>query len=175
MRWGLVPSWSKQEKYGYKMINARAETIAEKPSFRRSLQNRRCLVPATGYYEWRELPESRPTKKAKAPMYFTLHGDRPFAFAGLWDVWKRFDGKEIVTFTIITCEPNELVRPIHDRMPVILRPEDESRWLDLATVAPAELTPLLNPYPSELMKVYEVSKLVNSPKHDTAACIERVA
>jgi putative SOS response-associated peptidase YedK len=175
MRWGLVPSWSKQEKYGYKMINARAETVAEKPSFKRSLMSKRCLVPASGYFEWRELPESRPTKKVKVPMYFSLRGGEPFAFAGLWDVWRRFDDKVIVSFTIITCAANEMAAPIHDRMPVMLHPEDEVRWLDPTIQDASLLTPLLRPYPSEEMDVHEVSKLVNSPRNDSPDCIRPVA
>ncbi len=175
MRWGLVPHWAKDETIGNRMINARAETVGEKPSFKQPLKSRRCLVPATGYYEWKELPESRPGRKVKAPMYFTLKGGEPFSFAGLWDRWQRFDGKELVTFTIITCEPNEISKPIHNRMPVLLRQEDEETWLDDSNQDIESLVNLLGPYPSDDMDVYEVSKFVNSPKNDTPKCIEWVA
>lgn len=174
MRWGLVPSWAKDEKFASRTINARAETVAEKASFRKPFKSQRCLVPATGYYEWRVLPESTPLKKAKAPMFFRVRGGEPFSFAGLWDVWKRFDGKEIVSFTIITTSPNELSRPIHDRMPVILRKEDEVTWLDPANNDPDELHKLLKPFDSDAMDVYEVSRKVNSPRNNDPSLIKRV-
>ena len=174
MRWGLVPSWAKDEKMAARMINARAETVAQKPSFKRSLRTRRCLVPATGYFEWKELLESRPTRKVKAPMYFAVRGGEPFSFAGLWDHWRRFDGKEVESFAIITTEPNELSRPIHDRMPVILRPEDEAKWLDQENDDIAGLVALLRPYRSDEMAVYEVSAFVNSPRNDSPQCIAPV-
>ena len=172
MRWGLVPSWAKDEQMGNRMINARAETVSEKPSFKRSLKTKRCLIPASGYYEWKELPESRPTKKVKVPMYFRLKNDKPFAFAGLWDKWGRFDGKEVISYTIITTEPNSISEPIHNRMPVILREEDEALWLDHTITDTEKLLSMLKPYPSDEMEVYEVSKLVNSPRNDLPDCIK---
>lgn len=172
MRWGLVPSWAKDETIGNKMINARAETVREKPSFRTSFKKRRCLVPATGYYEWKELQSSLPSKKIKLPMYFTIRDGEPFSFAGLWDSWERFDGKRIVSFTIITTEPNSFAADIHNRMPVILRRQDEELWLGGDE---EEVAGLLCPYPDTDLSVYEVSKLVNSPGNESPECIARVA
>ncbi len=173
MRWGLVPSWSKDESRAARMINARSETVAEKPSFRKPFRTRRCLVPASGYYEWKVLPESRPGKPVKQPMYFRVGDGEPFAFAGLWDHWKRFDGKEVASFTILTTEPNDLSEPIHDRMPVILQEKDESTWLD-PTTDPDRLLELLQPYPSIEMDTYPVSKKVNSSRNDDPTLIERI-
>lgn len=172
MRWGLVPSWSKDETIGNRLINARAETVREKPSFRTAFKRRRCLVPATGYFEWKELPESLPTKKIKVPMYFTVRGGEPFSFAGLWDSWERFDGKRILSFTIITTEPNALAAVIHNRMPVILRRQDESVWLNGNE---DELSGLMQSYPDDDLSAYAVSKSVNSPRNDSPECIARVA
>ena len=172
MRWGLVPSWSKDETIGNRLINARAETVREKPSFRTAFKRRRCLVPATGYFEWKELPESLPTKKIKVPMYFTVRGGEPFSFAGLWDSWERFDGKRILSFTIITTEPNALAAVIHNRMPVILRRQDESVWLNGNE---DELSGLMQSYPDDDLSAYAVSKSVNSPQNDSPECIARVA
>ena len=125
LRWGLIPTWAKEEAIGSKMINARAETLAEKPSFKRLLRSRRCLVIADGFYEWQAQGG-----KGKIPMYITLKDQQPFAFAGLWDLWKRPDGEELRTCTIVTTEPNELVASIHNRMPVILGPHARDLWLD---------------------------------------------
>lgn len=172
MRWGLVPSWSKDETIGSRLINARGETVREKPSFRASFKRRRCLVPATGYYEWKELLESRPTKKVKVPMYFTIRGGESFSFAGLWDSWERFDGKKLATFTIITTEPSPLAAQVHNRMPVILERNAEQLWLEGDDLAAAEL---IQTYPNDDLGVYEVSKLVNSPRNDSEVCIEKVA
>lgn len=172
MRWGLVPSWSKDETIGNRLINARAETVREKPSFRASFKRRRCLVPATGYFEWKELPGSLPTKKLKAPMYFTIREGEPFSFAGLWDTWERFDGKKLATFTIITTEPNALAAQVHNRMPVILPRSGESTWLEGDDESAASL---LRSYPETDLSVYEVSKMVNSPRNDSPECIARVA
>lgn len=174
MRWGLVPAWAKDEKMAARMINARSETVAEKPSFRKPFKSQRCLVPATGYYEWKELPESRPTKKVKVPMYFTINDGELFSFAGLWDRWQRFDGKEVISFTIITTEPNDLSAPIHNRMPVILNQEDEESWLDPTNEDTEQLTAMLRPYDSDKMSVYPVSKFVNSPRNDSPKCIEKL-
>ncbi|HVP07068.1 MAG TPA: SOS response-associated peptidase [Candidatus Acidoferrum sp.] len=170
MRWGLVPSWAKDESVGYRMINARAETVAEKPSFRKALESRRCLVPADGFFEWRkELGGS-----VKTPVRFVLKDRSLFAFAGLWERWKQPDGKDLLTYTIITTGANELVRPIHDRMPVILGRSDEGRWLDVSTGKGKGPVDLLAPFPASEMEVYEVSTAVNSPRNDVPACIEPV-
>jgi putative SOS response-associated peptidase YedK len=170
MRWGLVPYWAREESIGYRMINARAETLAEKPSFKKSLQSRRCLVLADGFYEWRkQLPGKR-----KTPMRFVLRNRRPFGFAGLWDSWRQPDGEPLRTFTIITTSANEIVRPVHDRMPVILRPEDEDLWLNGESEGSEVLTNLLRPFAAELLEAYEVSWEVSSPSNDSPACIEPV-
>lgn len=166
MQWGLVPSWAKEAAIGNKMINARAETLTEKPSFRKSFERQRCLVPADGFYEWRKLGQ-----RTKVPVRITLRSREPFAFAGLWDTWKKPDSGELQSFTIVTTEPNELMRPIHNRMPVILRREDEEMWLDPDLRDTARLLPALTPYPPGEMDAYDVSALVNSPKNDVPECI----
>lgn len=194
LRWGLVPSWAKDPSIGQKLINARAEGIAEKPSFRKAFEKRRCLIPADGFYEWMEVeegepeqghaqkglfgeeepepPRSKKPKTIKQPFHIGLQGFRPFAFAGLWEVWRQDPESEpLVSCTIITTTPNELVRPLHDRMPVILPPESFDAWLDHD--APLEMVQaLLQPYPSEEMACYAVSTLVNSPRNEGAECIE---
>lgn len=165
MRWGLVPSWANDPAIGNRMINARAETITEKPSFKRLIERRRCLVLADGFYEWRK------EGKGKRPMRFVLKDREPFAFAGLWDIWRNPDGAELSTFTIITTAVNELMRPVHDRMPAILAREAEDPWLDAASGATTAVLSSLKPYPSELMEAYDVTTLVNSPKNDRPECI----
>ncbi len=171
MRWGLVPSWAKDKSVGYRMINARAETVAEKPSFRKALESRRCLVPADGFFEWRKEQGGR----VKTPVRFVLKDRSLFAFAGLWERWKQPDGKDLLTYTIITTEANELVRPVHDRMPVILGRDDEGRWLEKPTGKGKPPVELLAPFPADMMEVYEVSTAVNSPKNDIPACIQPVS
>ena len=168
MRWGLVPTWAKDTSIGYKMINARAETVAEKPSFKRPLQRRRCLVLADGFYEWCKVPG----KKTKLPLRFVLKSHEPFAFAGLWDTWVKPEGDELHPFTLITTQANELIQPVHNRMPVILPQENEDVWLDPDNRDLPKLTALLKPYPTEEMEAYPVSTLVNSPKNDVPECIE---
>ncbi len=167
-QWGLVPSWAKDPSIGNRMINARAETLAEKASFKRLLPARRCLVLADGFYEWAKL------KRGKAPMRFTLKGGEPFAFAGLWDRWKKPNGDELRTFTIITTQANELLQPIHDRMPVILRRDAEEDWLDLGLKDTLELTTKLGSYPADRMESTYVSSMVNSPRNDLMQCIQGV-
>jgi putative SOS response-associated peptidase YedK len=167
MRWGLVPSWAKEMAIGYKMINARAETLKQKPSFRKSFERRRCLVLADGFYEWRKANGGR----SKTPLRFVLKNRKPFALAGLWDTWQKPDGEVLQSFTIITTESNDLIRPVHDRMAVILRREDEDIWLDSNLRDVDKLTSLLTPYASDEMEGYEVSTLVNSPKNDMPECI----
>jgi putative SOS response-associated peptidase YedK len=168
MRWGLVPSWAKDASIGYKMINARAETITQKSSFKHSFKVRRCLVLTDGFYEWR----NKEKKESKIPYRFVLKSREPFAFAGLWESWKAPDGSILPSFTIITTEPNELVKPIHDRMPVILKQEDEDIWLDNDFRDVKKLFSILVSYPSQMMEAYEVSTLVNSPRNDTPDCIK---
>ena len=169
MHWGLIPHWAADPSIGNRMINARAETLTELPSFKPLVDRRRCIIPADGFYEWRK--EGR----RKVPMWVHLKSKEPFAFAGFWDVWRKSDGKRVESFTIITTEPNELVRPIHNRMPVILRPEDEEQWLDTSRTAFVKAKSLLKPYPEELMDAHDVSTIVNSAKFDGPECIQAVS
>ena len=166
-RWGLIPSWVKDPAIGYKMINARGETIGEKPSFKWLLARRRCLVLADGFYEWRK------EGKQKVPMRFKLKSGEPFAFAGLWDSWKQPDGSLLRTYTIVTTEPNDVLRPIHNRMPVMLSNDDAQKWLAVDDEIAHALS-LLKPYPPEKMEGYEVSILVNNPRNDSPKCIEPI-
>ena len=169
LRWGLIPPWAKDHKIGNRMINARAETVAEKPSFRRALKRRRCLVLSDGFYEWRAHAGK------KMPVRVVLKSGEPFAFAGLWETWRPRGGEAIRSCTILTTEPNSFMEPIHNRMPVILSRDAESAWLDPGIEDSDLLTELLSPYPSEEMASYEVSRLVNSPRNDLPACIAPVA
>ena len=171
--WGLIPSWAKDPAIGNRMINARAETLAEKPSFRTALSRRRCLIPADGFYEWQNPPEG--TKTPRTPMHIRLGDGGLFAFAGLWDEWHTPDGSPLRSCTIITTSPNALTAPIHDRMPVLLRPEDEALWLDKSITQASDLLPLLVPYPTEAMATYAVSRQVNAPTVDGPECIVPVA
>ncbi|KZE44299.1 SOS response-associated peptidase [Rossellomorea marisflavi] len=161
LRWGLVPHWAKEAKIGYKMINARAEGIDEKPSFREPFRKKRCLIIADGFYEWKKVDDR------KQPYRFIMKDGKPFAFAGLWETWKNGDAP-LHTCTIITTTPNALTEDVHDRMPVILKRTDYARWLDPSNQAVDELKSLLVPYPAEEMELYAVSELVNSPKNDVA-------
>ena len=167
MHWGLVPSWAKDPSAAARMINARAESVATKPTFRSAFRCRRCLVPADGFYEWKKVG----TKKQ--PYYFTLRSGEPFAFAGLWEHWGH-NGSALHTCAIITGEPNELAGQIHDRMPVILRPEDYDRWLDPRSKEVDALQPLLAPYPADEMAMQAVSTRVNNARNDSPDCIEAV-
>lgn len=172
LRWGLVPSWAKDPSIGNKLLNARAETLAEKPAFRTALQRRRCLIPADGFYEWQR------QGRDKQPFFIHLRrafreGDL-FAFAGLWETWwppgvRPSGGEPMRSGTIITVAPNGLMAPIHDRMPAILRPEDEAAWLAAAAGAPG--TNLLRPYDEAQMGAEPVSRRVNSPRHDAPDCL----
>ena len=168
MRWGLIPSWAKDKSIGSRMINARAETVAEKPSFRNALRRRRCLVLADGFYEWRRVG------KTKTPMRIVMRSGEPFAFAGLWETWTDPEGTVIPSCTIITTTPNDLLSPIHNRMPVILPRDLEEFWLDESVDDPVAVTNVLTPHPAEAMEVYEVSSLVNSVANGGAEVIERV-
>jgi putative SOS response-associated peptidase YedK len=165
LHWGLIPSWAKDPKMGAKMINARAETVAEKPAFRSAFKQRRCLVLADGFYEWKRL------ERKKQPYYFRLDDGKPFAFAGLWEHWEGPEGEAIASCTLLTTAPNDLLRSVHDRMPVILHPQDYDLWLDPEVKAPDVLQPLLQPYPTEAMTGYPVSTLVNNPASDRPECV----
>jgi len=165
--WGLIPSWANDPEIGNRMINARAETLAEKPSFRTPFRRRRCLILADGFYEWK-VEEGR---AGKTPMYIRMKSGQPFAFAGLWDLWQPADGSQIYSCTIITTKPNALLERIHNRMPVILSPETYAQWLQTGDQRPESLMPLLVPYPASEMEAFPVSRLVNSPQVDQAECI----
>ena len=165
--WGLIPSWAKDPSIGNKMINARAETLQEKPSFRSAFRRRRCLILADGFFEWRQEAGA----KVKTPMYIRLKTEKPFGLAGLWEAWQSPDGSKILSCTIITTQPNDLMQPIHNRMPVILPESAYSAWLSPEEVDPASLQPLLAPYPGDAMLAYPISRLVNSPENDTPEVI----
>jgi putative SOS response-associated peptidase YedK len=164
MRWGLIPSWAKEPSVGYKMINARSETVAVRPSFREPVQSQRCLIPADGFYEWRR------EVKQKLPFCFTLTDDSVFAFAGLWDRWRSPQGQFIESCTILTTTPNELLKDVHDRMPVILAHDAYDLWLDPGFKKVEELQPLLKPYAADAMRRYRVSQRVNQVKNDDPEC-----
>lgn len=171
LRWGLVPGWAKDPAVGARMANARAETVAEKPSFRNAFRSRRCLVPADGFYEWQVVPGA----KRKQPHRIRMADDEPFAFAGLWESWRPAaksadEAAALRSCALLTTAPNALMRPIHDRMPVIVAPDDYDAWLDPAT-PPADVLALLRSFPAERMVAHPVSTAVNSPHHDEAGCI----
>ena len=168
-RWGLIPSWADDPKIGYRMINARSETVADKPSYRSAFKRGRCLIVADGFYEWKK------GGKTKQPFFIKLKSDRPFAFAGLAEKWSRNGGETIESCTIVTTEPNELMAGIHDRMPVILPPDAYDPWLDPEFEGKEKLLSMLRPYPADEMTAFPIGTLVNSPKNDVAACIEAAA
>ena len=165
-RWGLIPPWAKDPSIGNRMINARAETVATKPAFRRAFKERRCLLLADGLYEWQR------QERRKQPFFIRLRDGRPFAFAGLWEHWEGSEGMAIQSCTILTTTSNEVVGRIHDRMPVILNPTDYDRWLDPSIQEPAVLQTLLRPYPADEMMAYPVSTRVNNPANDSPECVE---
>jgi putative SOS response-associated peptidase YedK len=171
MRWGLVPPWSKDPKAGLPLINARAETLATKPAFRSAFKRRRCLIPADGFYEWQKIAGA----KVKQPLYIRFAKDRPFAFAGLWEKWHNDEGSTLESCAIITTEPNDVMRPIHDRMPVILPDEEYARWLDSKNEDVEELQELLRPYPAEEMAAFPITTFVNSPRNDGPECIAKLS
>ena len=168
MRWGLIPAWAKDPAIGSRMINARAETVGEKPSFKRPLKDRRCLVVANGFYEWQK------TGQAKIPMFIRLKSGQPFGFAGLYDVWTSPEGEAVASCTIITTSANDLMQPIHDRMPVILPKPQASTWLNPAIQRADDVLPLLVPYSAADMEAYPVSRLVNSPENNSPDLIRAV-
>jgi len=165
LHWGLIPFWAKDPQVGSRLINARSETVADKPAFREALRRRRCLVVSDGFYEWQKL------EGGKQPFYFRLREGGPFGFAGLWERWQ---GPEVAveSCTLITTEANDLMRSVHDRMPVILHPRDYDLWLDRGVRQSDLLLPMLRPYPSEEMLAYPVSRRVNNPDNDDPQCIE---
>lgn len=169
MKWGLIPSWAKDLKIGSKLINARSETLGEKPSFRSAFKRRRCLIVADGFYEWCR------QGKDKQPYYIHLNNRELFAFAGLWERWQPEGEEAVISCTIVTTEANHLMAAIHHRMPVILSPDSYDRWLDADLTETSELQSLLTPYPSDRMEAYPVSKVVNSPANDRAECIEKLS
>lgn len=168
LRWGLIPFWAKDEKAGYKMINARAETIAVKASFRNAYKKKRCLIIADSFYEWKKTPER------KIPMRIKLKNHAPFGMAGLWESWKSPEGISVYSCSIITTVPNELMTSIHDRMPVILKPEDEKDWLNPSINDPAYLQQYLKSFDSEQMEAFEVSTDVNSTKNNSPNLIQQI-
>ncbi|NBI29927.1 SOS response-associated peptidase [Chengkuizengella marina] len=166
LKWGLVPSWAKDDKMGYKSINARAETLQEKPSFKKIIHNKRCVIPVDGFYEWKK------TNGIKQPMRIQLKNNKLFSLAGLYDTWINADGEKLHSCTIITTEPNQLMSNIHDRMPVILNQEEEHQWLDHENYHFNTVMNLFKPYPSDKMKVYPVSNMVGNVNNDSPECIE---
>lgn len=168
-RWGLIPSWSKDPNIAYRTVNARAEGIADKPAFRGSFKHTRCLVPATGFFEWKHV------NKEKIPYYIRLKDRDLFAFAGLYDTWHDAQDHPLTTFTIITTTPNSLMEPIHNRMPVVFSEKDEDTWLNPEETDRERLLKLLDPYPASGMEAYPVSTLVNSPANDTPDILKQAS
>lgn len=168
LRWGLIPPWAKDMSIGYKLINARAETVTEKPSFKNAFMKKRCLIIADSFYEWKR------KEKDKIPMRIRLKSGELFAMAGIWEQWNTEEGKSIFSCSIITTEANDFMKPLHDRMPVILKKDDEKIWLNKSLTDPEELIKLLRPYDGSLMEAYEVSPLVNSPKNNSVQLIQRI-
>lgn len=166
LTWGLVPRWAKDPGIGNKLINARAETVAEKPAFRTALKYKRCLIPSDGFYEWYQLAGR------KQPVYIRKEDHSPFAYAGLWEYWASEDGSEIQSCTIITTEANEFMSKYHGRMPVILSPEDHELWLDTSVQESAAVARLLKPYEGGDLIAYPVPTYVNSPRNDDPQCVE---
>ncbi|MRR06709.1 MAG: SOS response-associated peptidase [Deltaproteobacteria bacterium] len=167
-RWGLVPHWAKDLSIGNRMINARCETVHEKPAFRQSIQTRRCIVPASGFFEWTTTPTG------KTPHYVTMRDGSPLAFAGIWESWKTSEGEDIETFAILTTTANCLMAPIHDRMPVILHQTELELWLERSVNNPLKLQRLYQPYPAELLQEWAVSTAVNNPAHEKPETITPV-
>jgi putative SOS response-associated peptidase YedK len=168
LRWGLVPFWAKEAKFSYSTINARAEEAATKPAFREALKKRRCLVPADAFYEWQRID-----KKTRRPYAIALRSGEPCAFAGLWESWKPKEGEQLETFAILTTDPNELMEPIHNRMPAILAARDYERWLDPGDPARPPVD-LLRPYPAEKMRLWPVSERVGNVRNNDSQLLEQI-
>ena len=167
-RWGLVPHWAEDLSIGSRMINARCETVHEKPAFRQAIHSRRCIVPASGFFDWATTPTG------KIPHYVTMRDGSPLAFAGIWESWKTPEGKTLETCAILTTAANSLMAPIHDRIPVILHPTEFDHWLDRSLNNPKKLQRFYQPYPAELLQEWEVSTAVNNPAHETPETITPV-
>jgi putative SOS response-associated peptidase YedK len=167
-QWGLIPFWSKDPEIGARLINARAETLADKPAFKYAFARRRCLIPANGFYEWKQ------AGGARQPVHIRLRQGKLFAFAGLWEQWRPEAGPPVRSCTIITVEPNSLLAPIHSRMPAILHPDTETLWLDISVNQPQTLLKLLQPYPSNEMECFAVSRRVNSSAFDDPSCLHPI-
>lgn len=168
-RWGLIPHWAKDMDIGNKMINARSETLADKPSFKQPFKSRRCLIPTSGFYEWKK------EGSGKVPHYITSEDGKPFAFAGLWEIWNPGGIDPVHSFTIITTDANETLKPVHHRMPVILMPSEYKSWLGLEDVSEEDLKELMKSRPLGNIKLYPVSKTVNSPKNDSPECVQKAS
>lgn len=160
MKWGVIPAWAKDPSIGYKLINARDDTIFEKPMWRGLILRKRALIPADGFYEWKRLPEGN--KERKQPFYIRPKQSDVFSFAGVWETWKDVEGKSLKTYSIVTTAPNAEMSSVHNRMPVILHQEDEASWLEPSKVKREEIEPFLHPYEDQGLEMYEVSKDVNS-------------
>jgi len=172
LHWGLIPFWADDPAVGNRMINARAESAATKPAYRAAMKRRRCLIPADGFYEWKKQKEG-----GKQPYFIRARDRRPIAFAGLWERWKpkdQPDAEPVESCTILTTDADDLLKPIHDRMPVVLNPKDYKQWLDPSVEDASALEPLLRPADPDRLQAYPVSTIVNSPKNDTERCIEPV-
>ena len=167
-RWGLIPHWAQDSAIGNRMINARSETVAEKPAFRSAYKSKRCLIPADGFYEWQKLTTG------KQPWFIHLRDQIPMAFAGLYQHWRAPDDTVIESCTILTTAANDKIKPIHDRMPVIIDPTDFPLWLDNTTYKPKDLEKLLQPFPSDKMTTYPVSTFVNSPRNNSSQCLDQI-
>lgn len=168
LKWGLIPSWAKDTSIGARLINARSETVTEKPSFRQAFKQRRCIIPADGFYEWQK------ADGRKQSFFFRMRDENPFGFAGLWDRWQGRAGETIESCAILTTEANDVLRPVHDRMPVILHPDEYSLWLGGEERQRELLTELLRPYPAQAMVGYPVNSLVNSPRNKGPELIREV-
>lgn len=168
LRWGFIPSWAKDSTAVKAVINARSETLQEKPFFRQAIRKRRCIIPANGFFEWQR------EENSKQPYYIRMKSDEIMGLAGIWECWTSPDGERLETCAILTVSANSLIRTIHDRMPVIIRPDDYHLWLDRNTVDPAIVKPLCIACPAELLEMYPVSALVNNPRNNSPACIARL-
>ena len=166
MKWGLIPTWAKDASLGGRMINARSETASDKPSFRSAFRKRRCLILADGFYEWRK------TGTGKQPVRVQMEDGRPFAFAGLWESWRNREGGEVHSCTILTMSANSFMKNIHDRMPLILQKNNESKWLDSSSTDPEEIKEMIQEFPNDYLESWDVSKLVNIPTNNNPECIE---
>jgi putative SOS response-associated peptidase YedK len=165
LKWGLIPSWANDPSVGSRMINARAETVHEKPTFRNAIRHHRCIIPASGFFEW--LHED----KTRRPLYVRLKDGSPMCFAGIWERWKSPEGEIIESCCVLTTKSNKLIEPLHERMPVLLYPQEFSLWIDTEITDPEKLNHLYQPYPVDLMEMYPVSPLVNSPRNDSPELI----